>query len=66
VREGACIGAATNTTALNIEVDPERCRFSSRKSDFALPYKTFFGRTVTQKIAMFALSNFGRLMGADS
>jgi hypothetical protein len=25
-----------DTTALDIEVDPQRCRFGSRKSDFAL------------------------------
>jgi hypothetical protein len=26
-----------DTTALDIEVDPQRCRFGRRKSDFALP-----------------------------
>jgi hypothetical protein len=37
VREGACIGAATiDTKSLDIEVDPQRCRCGSRKSDIAL------------------------------
>jgi hypothetical protein len=35
VREGACIGGAT-MPALDIEVDPRRCCFGSRQSDFAL------------------------------
>jgi hypothetical protein len=34
VREGACIGY--DATALDIEVDPQRRRFGSRKSDFDL------------------------------
>jgi hypothetical protein len=36
VQEGACIWSGYDATALDIEVDPQRCRFGSRKSDFAL------------------------------
>jgi hypothetical protein len=36
VREGACIGACYDATALDIEVDPQRCCFGSCQSDFAL------------------------------
>ena len=41
MREGACIGGATQyATALDIEVDPQRCclgrRLGRRQSDFAL------------------------------
>ena len=34
MREGACIG--DYDTGLDIEVDPQHCRFGSSKSDFAL------------------------------
>ncbi len=36
VKEGGGEGSGYDATALDIEVDPQRCRFGSRKSDFAL------------------------------
>ena len=38
MREGACgvHWSGYDATSLDIEVDPQRCRFGSRKSDFAL------------------------------
>ncbi len=44
-----------DATALDIEVDPQRCRFGSRKSDFAL-----------QALVEHVLSNPGTYSGHDS
>ena len=35
-KRGSMHRSGYDATALDIEVDPQRCRFGSRKSDFAL------------------------------